>query len=562
MKKRIIAVIGYCLIVAGIIPIYFFHGYTGQSWKGLETAFFQNAVEKYSIAAVTGDRSYDWSSKNFRYFVVRYSDEDRVRDAIRYGKTDDLIIEKSAYSSKDLEVIRDSLAEREKNPHVNIKAYTYSSGNSYQLSYGDNWPFDTGLNSIQAANVDVWKTEAQYVVVSYVPQKLVRDDDLFSRITGAVEKICLLLYGGIAAFVIGLIITAISTVWIVKSIIAAGKNIREKEYLKKDIKDMKRRYRTVSILVAASDIVLIILVLSGRGGLIAALIIFVIKEIILLRSLHRTSQGFEMIKKSTGELTGGNITYKADGKNLPVAFRQTVDDLNSMGEAMDAAVDERLRSEHMQTELITNVSHDIRTPLTSITGCVDLLSKPDVSDADREEYLGIMKKQSIRLKKLINDLIEASRAESGKVELHPEDINVSTLIGMMAGEYEERLKQKNITLDTSICDEEVHITADPQQLGRVFENLFENMYKYSLPGSRAYVDLEKDGKVIFRNISAAKLHIRADELTERFVRGDASRTTEGSGLGLSIAKNLTELMGGEFNIEIDGDLFKVTLIFS
>ena len=350
----------------------------------------------------------------------------------------------------------------------------------------------------------------------------------------------------------------------------AAAKVKENEAKKRTVADLNRRgqiyYFTDLAINVFLGILAVLTVWDGYvTGVILALAIFIVKEFIKHHALGRIVRSFAVVKTSAAKIASGELSYKAGTEELPVDIKQVQDDLNSIGDAIDSAVDERLKSERMQTELITNVSHDIRTPLTSIINYTDLLSKPDVTSEQKKEYLEVLKKQSSKLKKLINDLIDASKAESGKLVMHPEKINAGTVIDMMAGEYQEKLKAKDITLETSGTENDsASINADPNYLGRVFQNLFGNMYKYSQPGTRAYVDLdEKDSKItiIFRNISSERLHITADELTERFVRGDISRTTEGSGLGLSIAKNLTELMGGEFNVTIDGDLFKVELIF-
>jgi len=350
----------------------------------------------------------------------------------------------------------------------------------------------------------------------------------------------------------------------------AAAKVKENEAKKRTVADLNRRgqiyYFTDLAINVFLGILAVLTVWDGYvTGVILALAIFIVKEFIKHHALGRIVRSFAVVKTSAAKIASGELSYKAGTEELPVDIKQVQDDLNSIGDAIDSAVDERLKSERMQTELITNVSHDIRTPLTSIINYTDLLSKPDVTSEQKKEYLEVLKKQSSKLKKLINDLIDASKAESGKLVMHPEIINAGTVIDMMAGEYQEKLKAKDITLETSGTENDsASIIADPNYLGRVFQNLFGNMYKYSQPGTRAYVDLdEKDSKItiIFRNISSERLHITADELTERFVRGDISRTTEGSGLGLSIAKNLTELMGGEFNVTIDGDLFKVELIF-
>ena len=245
-----------------------------------------------------------------------------------------------------------------------------------------------------------------------------------------------------------------------------------------------------------------------------------------------------------------------------------------LSQSLDQAVAERVRAERFQTQLITNVSHDIKTPLTSIISYVDLLSKESLDNDKAEEYVEVLTRQSARLKKLIQDLIDASKASSGNIPLHTQRVNSSVILSQAAGEYEEKLKTAGIELQTFVTAgspdsdnpeaKEVYILADPQQLWRVFNNLLSNITKYAQHSTRAYVDLEEAGgrvRFIFRNTSATALHVSADELMERFVQGDASRSTEGSGLGLSIAKSLTELMGGSFTITIDGDLFKAIVDF-
>ena len=239
--------------------------------------------------------------------------------------------------------------------------------------------------------------------------------------------------------------------------------------------------------------------------------------------------------------------------------------LSEIERGFDEAVTERLKSEHMQTELITNVSHDIRTPLTSIINYVDLLSKEDLKNDKAVGYIEVLSRQSLRLKKLITDLIDASKASTGVVKLHMEKLDCGVLLSMAAGEYEERFQEKQIEFHIEKKTEKpLMITADSRQLWRVFDNLLTNMVKYSQVNTRAYVDLvEENGSIkgIFRNTSAAMLHVSAEELMQRFVRGDSSRSTEGSGLGLSIARSLTQLMGGDFQLFVDGDLFKVEVAF-
>jgi signal transduction histidine kinase len=223
-----------------------------------------------------------------------------------------------------------------------------------------------------------------------------------------------------------------------------------------------------------------------------------------------------------------------------------------------------MKSERFQTELITNVSHDIKTPLTSIINYVDLLGKEKLENAKAKEYLEVLARQSQRLKKLLQDLLDASKASTGNVELHMEQVNACVLLNQTVGEFQEKLMNAGIELNIKVPQEEIHINADSRYLWRVFDNLMNNICKYSQPNTRAYINLEKTNEntvISFLNISKEPLNISSDELMQRFVRGDSSRNTEGSGLGLSIAQSLTKLMGGTMELSVEGDLFKVQLIF-
>ena len=224
-----------------------------------------------------------------------------------------------------------------------------------------------------------------------------------------------------------------------------------------------------------------------------------------------------------------------------------------------------MKSEHFRTELITNVSHDIKTPLTSIINYVDLLEKEEIDNEKAREYLEVLSRQSARLKKLIEDLMEASKASTGNVAVNWERCQLNVLLDQCAGEYAEKLKAAQLELVVTKPAEPVVILADGRHMWRVFDNLLNNICKYALAGTRVYLNLEQaKGKAVvtFRNISASQLNISGDELMERFVRGDSSRSTEGSGLGLSIARSLVQLQKGQLALTVDGDLFKVTLQFN
>jgi len=273
---------------------------------------------------------------------------------------------------------------------------------------------------------------------------------------------------------------------------------------------------------------------------------------------------FDRVRRGMAQVAAGQSDASIDTSFMLPAFKMHSDNISNVSEGINKAVDEKLKSERMKTELITNVSHDIKTPLTSIINYVDLMEKHGTEDPEMQEYLEVLQRQSGRLKKLIEDLIEASKASSGAIEMTIDSVNVSVLLSQVEGEFEEKLKAKGLTLVGNTPDEEQMIRADGRYLWRVIDNLINNICKYSMENTRVYMDLipqEDRTEISIKNISANELNITPEELTERFVRGDQSRNSEGSGLGLSIAKSLTEHMGGTLDIGIDGDLFKVTLTF-
>ena len=260
----------------------------------------------------------------------------------------------------------------------------------------------------------------------------------------------------------------------------------------------------------------------------------------------------------------GDLDYRIDTRGMFLDLKKHADDLNDIRSGISKAVEEKLRSERFKTELITNVSHDIKTPITSIINYVDFLKKEDIQNEKAKEYIEVLDRQSQRMKKLTEDLVEASKAATGNVKIELEPCDAQVMMMQVTGEYQERAEREDLEIISSMPSDNIRIMADGQSLWRVFNNLFSNICKYSHPGTRVYQILEeKDGKAVitYKNISKYELNISSEELTERFVRGDSSRHTEGSGLGLSIARNLIELQGGRFNIFIDGDLFKVVIEF-
>lgn len=274
--------------------------------------------------------------------------------------------------------------------------------------------------------------------------------------------------------------------------------------------------------------------------------------------------GLKRLKQAGDQMAKGQLEETIDTRHMSAEMKEHAKNLNKIREGMNLAVEQKMRSEHMKTELITNVSHDIKTPLTSIINYADLLSKLELEDEQAKEYIEVLGRQSTRLKKLIEDLIEASKATTGNLKAELVKNDVSVILTQTVGEFEERLQKNGLELILKQPEGEYNILADPRHLSRVFDNLMNNISKYAQPDTRVYLDVErKNGMVsiIFKNISKYELNISSEELMERFVRGDRSRHTEGSGLGLSIARSLTELMGGRFELEIDGDLFKVKLIY-
>ena len=273
----------------------------------------------------------------------------------------------------------------------------------------------------------------------------------------------------------------------------------------------------------------------------------------------------EKIKNALKDIYEGKSNeVHLNESELKGALKEMAIYVNDIASGFSNAINESLKSERLKTELITNVSHDIKTPLTSIINYVDLLKKENIQNEKVKEYIDILDKKSQRLKKLTEDLVEASKVSSGNVKLNLENINIKELFNQTTGEFKDRFEEKNLIIETTIPNDNIKINADSRYLYRIIENLFSNITKYALEGSRVYIDIIEKEKIVdisIKNISKDKLNISSDELMQRFVRGDKSRYTEGSGLGLSIAKSLTELQGGTFDIIIDGDLFKVHIIW-
>lgn len=309
------------------------------------------------------------------------------------------------------------------------------------------------------------------------------------------------------------------------------------------------------------------------------LFFWAIEKVILCGAITFVALMCKELQEGSEALSDGDLNHKLDTSHMVLSFKEHGENLNRIGEGISGAVEQRMKSEHLKTELITNVSHDIKTPLTSIINYADLIGKEASGDAkdtgdgagtetaqEREqhisEYAEVLLRQSQKLKKLLDDLLEASKATSGNLEVHPEVCDVSVLLSQAVGEYEQRFAEKKLETIVKQPEETVKVMADGRHLWRVFDNLLNNIYKYAQEGSRVYLNVEHDGQnvsIIFRNMSAYPLEMSPEELEERFTRGDRSRHMEGNGLGLSIAKSLTELQNGDMQIVTDGDLFKVVI---
>lgn len=309
---------------------------------------------------------------------------------------------------------------------------------------------------------------------------------------------------------------------------------------------------------------LIAIVLRHRTVTILLLILYLFicaaEMLIFLREGVQRNTLISGIKR----IAGGELEYKIDTSKLKGDNNTMGEAVNTIGEGLYRAVDDSTKNERLKADLITNVSHDIKTPLTSIINYVDLLKREELENERAKNYIRVLDAKSQRLKQLTEDLVEASKISSGNITLQMDRLNFVELVYQTAGEFNEKFEEKGLTAITKLPKEPVIILADGRRIWRVIENLYNNVAKYAMENTRVYVDMEvQETSVTFsiKNISRQALNIDASELTERFIRGDVSRSTEGSGLGLSIAMNLTQLMGGAFHIYLDGDLFKVTVTF-
>ncbi len=322
-----------------------------------------------------------------------------------------------------------------------------------------------------------------------------------------------------------------------------------------------KKFLTVSGIVIGG-VILFNFILLFCGGLARsgfAFLIGVLLNLVIAAALVLFVICFDRIASGVAQIKGGSLTCNINTRFMPGFMRSTAEDISKIRQGLQEAVNQAVRDQSMKTELITNVTHDLKTPLTSIITYVDLIKKEGLDGENSAEYLDVIDEKSQKLKKLIDDLVQASKASSGAMEVNCQTLDLCEFAVQIAGEYKEELKGAGIDTVVSCPETPVYVWADPSLVGRVFENLIGNIKKYALQGTRAFIVVSGDstsGTIVFKNVSADPLITDSQKLTERFYRGDSARAGEGSGLGLSIAKDLCTLQGGSFRIELDGDMFK------
>ncbi len=410
--------------------------------------------------------------------------------------------------------------------------------------------------------------------IPFIPLEGINED--YNAIISLIVTGCLVIYVLCAIF-LDTFIKRIKSKTLLKSTIIGRILMWMATYIEKAGKKLKSAWETITYssnlktkviaysIVMASIAIFILLAFHDSG--MAVFLELVLLGVILYKIL-KFLKNYSQVENKLKEMYEGNNSNKLEETKFLPEFKNTVKYLNDISNGFENAIQDRIKSERLKAELITNVSHDIKTPLTSIINYVDLLKQENIKNEKAKEYIEILDNKSQRLKKLTEDLVEASKVSTGNISLNLEKINIVELIKQASGEFEDKFKKRRLEMIINSKENEINIMADSRYMYRIIENLFSNISKYALEASRVYVDI-KNGKteptpncvIEIKNISKDRLNISAEELMQRFVRGDRSRNTEGSGLGISIAQNLTELQNGKFNLKLDGDLFKVELIF-
>lgn len=324
--------------------------------------------------------------------------------------------------------------------------------------------------------------------------------------------------------------------------------------------------RSVTAKAAAAAVLFVVIpwLAMASGGSMIFLLLLLAADIAVVYLVLSDAVVKSRLKKGIEEIASGNMNYRVPLAGLKGSAKKLAEQLNDIGGGLNKAVEAEMKNERLKTDLITNVSHDIKTPLTSIINYVDILKRENIQDTKIRGYLDILESKAQRLKTLTEDVVEASKVSSGNIVLEYMEVNLSEMIQQTEGEFAEKFAARNLSVVVNLPEEPAMIYVDGRRMWRVLENIFGNAAKYAMPGTRVYADLSVDEENVsfsLKNVSEQQLNISADELTERFIRGDISRSTEGSGLGLSIAKSLAEMQGGSFQLYLDGDLFRVSLRF-
>ncbi len=343
--------------------------------------------------------------------------------------------------------------------------------------------------------------------------------------------------------------------WCWRLLCAAGRFLRDL------LRGVPLVWKPLLILAALSLVELISLLNSGVDE--AVVVVWILIKLLLVPALVWIARQLKSLREGGAALAAGDLDAKVDTSRMLWDLKRHGENLNDISRGMQLAVEKQLKSERLKTELITNVSHDIKTPLTSIVNYVDLLRR-DPRGEQAEEYLEVLDRQSHRLKKLTEDLVEMSKASTGNLPVNAARRSVNELLTQALGEYSEKLEAARLEPVLTLPERETFVWVDGALVWRVLDNVFSNACKYALPGTRLYIDAKGDGDrtcLAFKNVSRDRLNLSAEELMERFVRGDSARGGEGSGLGLNIAKSLAELQGGTFAVSVDGDLFRVDITF-
>lgn len=419
---------------------------------------------------------------------------------------------------------------------------------------------DPGESGIRLNWFDQWKTEVSILIILLIAFIGIISMKILSRFFSFMT------WEGIIGFVALAENCIFLTAWCSLIRRAKAKILWKNSYTFKVLETLKSIFvnsrRPTKVLIFFGSYCLVNLFLCGfmEFGMILIILFNAAVAVALLKRAVQDQKLLEGMKR----MEAGEINYHYDEEEFTGFRQEFAHTLNSVNEVVLSSVMESMKNERMQTDLITNVSHDIKTPLTSIINYVALLKRENIDNERAQGYIEVLEQKSMRLKHLTEDLVEASKISSGNIKLECMQIQMQEMIYQAGGEFADRFKARGLTLIENLPQEPLYIRADGRRLWRVLENLFNNVAKYAMQNTRVYVDLldlGSDVKFSIKNISEQRLNIEAKDLTERFIRGDISRSTEGSGLGLSIAKNLTELQGGRFDIYLDGDLFRVTITF-